>query len=76
MIVCVCRRVSDRDIVRHARQGISFDDLQMETGLSTCCGQCESCAREVYQRAAEPMTAHCDALPISGTNNAIRIAQI
>ena len=47
MIVCVCRRVSDRDIARHARAGMSFDDIQFELGVATQCGQCECSAREV-----------------------------
>ena len=47
MIVCVCRRVSDRDIARHARAGMSFDDIQFELGVATQCGQCECTAREV-----------------------------
>lgn len=52
MIVCVCHRVSDREIARHARQGCtSFEALQFETGVSTCCGCCESCAREVFHEA-------------------------
>lgn len=52
MIVCVCHRVSDREIARHARQGCtSFEALQFETGVSTCCGCCETCAREVFSQA-------------------------
>lgn len=52
MIVCVCNRISDREIMRHAQQGcMSFDDLQMETGVATCCGCCESCARDVFHEA-------------------------
>lgn len=47
MIVCICRRVSDRDIARHARAGMSFDDIQFELGVATQCGQCEGCARDV-----------------------------
>lgn len=47
MIVCVCNRVSDREIVRHARAGLSFDDIQLELGVATCCGRCEGCAREM-----------------------------
>jgi bacterioferritin-associated ferredoxin len=63
MIVCVCNRISDRDIVRHAQQGCaSFDDLQFELGVSTCCGSCEQCARTVFQGAqrasAEPASSH------------------
>ena len=47
MIVCVCHRISDREIARHARAGMSFDDIQFELGVATQCGQCECCAREV-----------------------------
>ncbi|MGH6648487.1 (2Fe-2S)-binding protein [Aquabacterium sp.] len=57
MIVCVCNRISDRDIVRHAQQGCStFEDLQFELGVSTCCGSCEQCARDVFQGAQRPHT--------------------
>lgn len=54
MIVCVCHRVSDREIARHARAGMSFDDIQFELGVATQCGQCETCARDVV--------AQCNAL--------------
>lgn len=47
MIVCVCNRVSDREIARHAQAGMDFSDIQLELGVATVCGQCESCAREV-----------------------------
>lgn len=47
MIVCICRRVSDREIARHARAGLGFDEIQLELGVATQCGQCESCARDV-----------------------------
>ncbi|RZL01374.1 MAG: (2Fe-2S)-binding protein [Rubrivivax sp.] len=57
MIVCVCNRISDRDIVRHAQQGCStFEDLQFELGVSTCCGSCEQCARDVFQGARRTTT--------------------
>ena len=57
MIVCVCNRISDRDIVRHAQQGcLSFDDLQFELGVSTGCGSCEQCARAVFQGAKRVAT--------------------
>lgn len=59
MIVCVCRRVSDRDIARHARAGMSFDDIQFELGVATQCGRCEGCARDVVQQcnATHPVAA-------------------
>lgn len=47
MIVCVCRRISDREIARHVRAGMGFDDIQMELGVATQCGRCEGCARDI-----------------------------
>lgn len=52
MIVCVCKRVSDREIARHAHAGMSFDDIQMELGVATQCGRCEDCARSVVAQCA------------------------
>ncbi len=52
MIVCVCRRVSDRDIARAVKNGCtSFDELQFELGVATGCGACRDCAKDVFQRA-------------------------
>lgn len=58
MIVCVCRRVSDRDIARAAQQGcVSFEALQDELGVATACGACRECARETFTKhAAVPGT--------------------
>jgi bacterioferritin-associated ferredoxin len=63
MIVCVCRRISDREIARHARAGMSFDEVQLELGVATQCGQCEGCARDVVAQcsASHPVAAlHCE----------------
>lgn len=59
MIVCVCRRVSDSEIARHARAGMSFDEIQFELGVATQCGCCESCARDVVAQcsATSPVAA-------------------
>jgi len=48
MIVCVCRRVSDKTIAQCARAGMAFDDIQLELGVATQCGRCEGCARQVF----------------------------
>ena len=63
MIVCVCNRISDREITRHARAGMSFDELQLELGVATCCGSCESCARELVAQC-------CSAQPVAALNTA------
>lgn len=59
MIVCVCRRISDREIARHARAGMGFDEIQLELGVATQCGQCETCARDLVAQcnAAHPVAA-------------------
>ena len=59
MIVCVCRRVSDREITRHARGGMGFDEIQWELGVATQCGRCENCARDLVAQcnAASPVAA-------------------
>ena len=57
MIICVCRRVSDKTLVRHAQAGASFDDIQLDLGVATQCGKCESCARAVVAQCqlAQPV---------------------
>ena len=56
MIVCVCKRVSDREIARHAAQGMDFDDIQFMLGVATQCGSCEGCARDMVARHREAAT--------------------
>ena len=72
MIVCVCRRVSDREIARHARAGMDFDDIQFELGVATQCGQCEGCARDIVAqcRPLQPMAALAKAGDVPGTSPA------
>jgi len=68
MIVCVCNRVSDREIARHVRAGMDFSDIQFELGVATQCGQCEGCARE--------MVAQCSATaPVAAIQLASRIQE-
>jgi bacterioferritin-associated ferredoxin len=52
MIVCVCKSVSDRTIRASINQGTdSFDELQFELGVATCCGKCEESVREVMAQS-------------------------
>ncbi len=52
MIVCVCRRVSDRDIANAVKEGAAcFDAVQFDTGVATQCGRCGECAREAFEHA-------------------------
>ena len=48
MIVCVCRRVSDRQIRQAVAEGAhSLECLQMDLGVATQCGRCADCASRV-----------------------------
>jgi bacterioferritin-associated ferredoxin len=62
MIVCLCRRISERDIHRAAHDGVdSFDELQSELGVGTACGSCIDCARGSWDEARRcngPRPAH------------------
>ena len=64
MIVCVCHRVSDRDIEREVRHGcVSFDELQDELRVGTACGRCLDCAHDTFDvaRACRPTAAEVHA---------------
>ena len=53
MIVCVCHRVSDRQIACAVREGCaSFAELQSELRVATGCGACHDCARETFEQHA------------------------
>jgi bacterioferritin-associated ferredoxin len=52
MIVCLCHRVSDRDIRRAVATGTHcFEVLQHDTLVASSCGSCHDCAREVFDSA-------------------------
>ena len=79
MIVCMCHRISDRDIAHAARQGCaSFDELQFELSVATCCGKCHDCARQTFEHHRAQVEAaglrvfhshgsgHCQIVPSTG----------
>ncbi len=52
MIVCLCRRVSDRDIRAAVQAGVTeFEVMLDRTGAASNCGCCHDCAREVFESA-------------------------
>jgi bacterioferritin-associated ferredoxin len=60
MIVCVCHRISDRDIAAQARAGCpDFDALQDALRVGTACGACIDCAHDTFQAHATPLPHPC-----------------
>jgi bacterioferritin-associated ferredoxin len=53
MIVCLCNRVSDRDIRQavHVHGVRDFEVLKDVTRAASCCGSCHDCARRVFDEA-------------------------
>jgi bacterioferritin-associated ferredoxin len=50
MIVCICHRVSDRDIAHAVRAGCeSFEQLQDELRVASGCGACNDFARDTFE---------------------------
>jgi bacterioferritin-associated ferredoxin len=48
MYVCLCHGISETRLRQAIREGAcSFEGLQSCTGVATCCGSCEPCARQL-----------------------------
>lgn len=60
MIVCVCHRVSDRDIAIAASSGCpNFEALQDDLLVGTACGACRDCACAVFEESRVEGGASC-----------------
>jgi bacterioferritin-associated ferredoxin len=65
MIVCVCNRVSDRDIARAVDGGCaSFEELQAELRVGTRCGACRRCAQSTFDRQLALQGGDCACAPV------------
>lgn len=52
MYVCLCHGITDRAIRQAAQSGEqTFEQLQVSTGLATCCGTCRDFAETIWQEA-------------------------
>jgi bacterioferritin-associated ferredoxin len=54
MYVCVCHGISETRLSQAIEAGArSFEALQSCTGVATCCGACEPCARQVLDKTLD-----------------------
>ena len=52
MYVCICNAVTERQIKTAVQEGHgTFKKIQQQLEVATCCGQCESHAKEVILEA-------------------------
>lgn len=64
MYVCLCKSVTDHEIRRmvHQRGLTTMRELRDELGVSTQCGRCAGCAKDVLKEAlAECQACSADA---------------
>ena len=55
MYVCLCHGISETRLQQAIHEGArSFEQLQSCTGVATCCGACEPCAREMLLELLQP----------------------
>jgi bacterioferritin-associated ferredoxin len=60
MIVCLCHRVSDRDIHRVVGEGVAnFEHLQDLTRVASNCGCCLDSAQMIFEEACASRPAGC-----------------
>lgn len=77
MIVCLCHRVSDRDIRRAVAEGTrNFEVLQDETRVASACGACHDCAREVFDEAMAKQAPAQLMEPLAQTRRVIQLARV
>lgn len=63
MIVCLCHRVSERDIRTAVAEGTRcFEQLQDHTRVASSCGCCLECAQDVFDHA---LSAASDRPPVA-----------
>lgn len=56
MLVCICNRISDRDIRSAIHEGASgFRDVKSELGVGSCCGQCVPFAKGVVEETVSQL---------------------
>ncbi len=57
MYVCICNRVTDRQILDAAKQGATtLEALGDRLNVATCCGRCAECACELLSDHANRST--------------------
>jgi bacterioferritin-associated ferredoxin len=64
MIVCVCNNVSDRKIRQAVGSGTTtMTELRTDLGVGTCCGKCQSCAKQVLRECLDEQQSRSMAFP-------------
>lgn len=64
MYVCVCNAVSDKAIKQAVQQGHdSFEAIQRELAVATCCGRCKPFAQEIIRQCVDQQNEREQRMP-------------
>ena len=75
MIICVCHRVSERDIAREAAAGCpDFDALQDNLRVATGCGACLDYAQMAFEEHAGARAASSGGCPGAARCHGVAVA--
>ena len=58
MYICICNAVTEKQVHKAVEQGASsLEDLQLDLGVATCCGQCadDACTALEGARQRKPL---------------------
>lgn len=59
MYVCICNKVTDKQIHQAVENGVnSMQALSEELKVATCCGKCKGCARKEMRKAMKISSAN------------------
>ena len=50
MIVCICNNISSKVLDAYRSRGLSLEDLRLDYGLASNCGQCLATAEHMMTR--------------------------
>jgi len=61
MYVCVCKAVTERQVLEAARAGAkTLHDLRRSLGVATECGRCARCAHQLLREVHGPQSSRDD----------------
>lgn len=57
MYICICKKITDTQIHQEVENGATtLEELSEKLGISTQCGRCEKCAKNMIRRKVSEMT--------------------
>ena len=57
MYVCICKKITDTQIIQEVERGATtVNEISERLGTSTQCGKCKKCVRKLVRKQVSEMT--------------------